>query len=78
MRVLVVHDEFGVIHSVVQAELLPDDLGPGGPRYSLGDPAAGQVAVEIPAEGIAVELSPMELHENYRFDVRRGVLVPKE
>lgn len=48
MRVLVVHDEFGVIHSIVQAE------------------------------GIAVELSPMELHENYRFDVRRGVLVPKE
>lgn len=49
----------------------------GGPGYTFGDPEAGDVAVELPADGIAVELGVLDIQENYRFDVERGVLVRK-
>jgi len=78
MRMFVVHNGEGVIRSVIQAEFLPDDLGPDGPQYTFGDPGAGEVAVELPAEGIAVELNPLEIQENYRFDVEAGALARKD
>jgi hypothetical protein len=33
---------------------------------------------ELPAEGIAVELPPLEIHENYRLDVASGTLARNE
>jgi hypothetical protein len=78
MRIFVVHDEEGAIRSVVQAVVLPDALGDAAPRYSLGDPAAGERSLEIAADTITDELTALDLQENYRVDVERGALVRKD
>jgi hypothetical protein len=66
MRAYILHTADGEIRSVVLAE---DDTG------IPVMPGEGESVTEISAEGVAAELSPLEIHENYRFDVERGELV---
>ena len=73
MRIFVVHTEAGEIRSIVRVEEGPE-LPPGRSPVGLADDEA---VTEIPAEGVAVELDSLELHENYRIDVARDALVRK-
>jgi hypothetical protein len=74
MKVYIVHDEAGEIRSVVQVEAAtaPSDA----PVPVLGA-AEGDIVTEVPAEGVPADVGPLEVHENYRFDVKRGKLVRK-
>ena len=71
MKVFVLHDAAGAIKSVIR---LDQEVDAG----AVVAPGEGETVTEIPAEGIAVELEPLEIHENYRFDVACGVLVRDE
>lgn len=69
MKVFVLHDEAGDIKSVIRLEQEMDSAHP------IVVPAEGEAVTELPAEGIAVDLSPLEIHQNYRVDVEAGALV---
>jgi hypothetical protein len=71
MKVYVLHDEAGEIRSIIHLE--QGSEGTGAPVM----PGEGETVTEIPAEGDAVELSPLDIHEHFRFDVKRGRLVRK-
>jgi hypothetical protein len=66
----VLHDADGDIKSVIRLEQETDETA--GPIVAPGE---GETVSELPAEGIAVDLPPLEIHENYRFDVASGSLV---
>jgi hypothetical protein len=70
MKMFVLHDEAGDIKSVIRL-----DQETEVPAHSLVVPAEGETVTEIPAEGVAADLSPLEIHENYRLDVASGTLV---
>lgn len=70
MKVFVLHDADGVIKSVIRLEQETDEAA--GPIVAPGE---GETVSELPAEGIAVDLPPLEIHESYRFDVASGSLV---
>lgn len=74
MKIYIVHDESGEIRSVIQAEAVavPQDA----PVPVLGA-TEGDIVTEVPADGVPDGVSPLELHENYRLDVKRGKLVRK-
>lgn len=73
MKVFVLHDADGDIKSVIRLEQETDETT--GPIVAPGE---GETVSELPAEGIAVDLPPLEIHENYRFDIASGSLVPIE
>jgi hypothetical protein len=73
MKVYIVHNEAGEISSVVRVDDGPADAPP--PPVPVEQ--EGFTVAEVPAEGPAAKQSPLELHENYRFDVKRGKLVRK-
>ena len=70
MKVFVLHDADGDIKSVIRLEQDTDEMT--GPVVAAGE---GETVTELPAEGIAVDLPPLEIHENYRLDVASGTLV---
>lgn len=73
MKVFVLHDAAGDIKSVIRLEQDSDEMA-----GSVVAPGEGETVTELPAEGIAVELPPLEIHENYRMDVASGTLVRAE
>lgn len=76
VRVQVLHDDAGEIKSVAHVR---DGTESSAERaIPVVRPAEGQTVTEIPAEGIAVELTPLDIHEHYRLDIERGVLVRKD
>ncbi|GAB3436808.1 hypothetical protein [Flindersiella endophytica] len=77
MRTFVTYDENGEIQSVMQADVLPASMDPDLPEVPPVPPGSSLQVVEIPAGSGVVKLSPLEIHENYRFDVKRGKLVRK-
>lgn len=77
MRTFVIYDEAGEIRSVVQADVVPASLDPDVPEVPPVPPGSSDLAAEIPADSSVAKLSPLEIHDNYRFDVKRGKLVRK-
>lgn len=75
MKIYIVHDESGEISSVVRTD---EVIGPAdAPPLPVPPQQEGYTVTEVPAEGAVVNQSPLEIHENYRFDVKRGKLVRK-
>jgi hypothetical protein len=77
MRTFVTYDETGEIQSVMQADVIPASMDPDVPEVLPVPPGSSLQVVELPAGGSVVKLSPLEIHENYRFDAKRGKLVRK-
>jgi hypothetical protein len=77
MRTFVTYDEAGEIQSVMQAEVLPASMDPDVPHVPPVFPGSTDQVTEIAADSSVAKLSPLEIHENYRFDVKRGKLVRK-
>jgi hypothetical protein len=71
VKVFVLHDAAGAIKSVIR---LDQEVEVG----AIVAPGEEETVTEIPAEGVAAELEPLEIHENYRIDVATGALVRDE
>jgi hypothetical protein len=76
VKVFVLHDADGDIKSVIRLEQETEEMAvlPG----SIVAPGEGETVTELAAEGIAADLPPLEIHENYRLDIASGTLVRTE
>ena len=76
MRVFIVHKPDGEITSVIHAEVVPPGFGSGETPVppSVGGGSANDIISEVPAQGVAIKEGLLELHKNYRFDVKKAEL----
>lgn len=75
MRTFITYDEAGEIVSVMQAEILPAAMDPDVPEVPPVPPGSNQKVVEITADTGMTKRRPLEIHENFRVDVKRGELL---
>jgi len=76
MRVFIVHKPDGEISSVIHAEVVPPGFGSGESPVppSVGGGSSNDIITEVPAEGVVIKEGLLELHKNFRFDVKRAEL----
>lgn len=74
MKFYVVHDESGEIRSIIQTE---DVAGQSDAPAPILVENEGDIMTEVPPDGVPADVAPVDLHDNYRFDAKRGKLVKK-
>jgi hypothetical protein len=76
MRVFIVHKPDGEIMSVIHAEVVPPGFGSGETPVppSVAGESADNIITEVPAKGAVVKEGLLDLHRNFRFDVKRAEL----
>jgi hypothetical protein len=76
MRVFIVHKPDGEITSVIHAEVVPPGFGSGQTPVppSVGGDSSNDIITEIPAQGLATKEGLLDIHKNYRYDVKKAEL----